>query len=177
MKMSAGILFLVILTLTLAFAGDDEDSQWGSVGGKFSEHDRLSDNDFDDRDSIKNMQFKDNAQVFSEGTVGQDKKSFSGGQRSEGRLFKLQFHDENKKYLKKRLDETCDISNREKSQLLECFVKNYKNEGLLKDGADDASVDFLIGLAGNETMSMREKDKAIQEHFDSPQGKPLAEQK
>jgi hypothetical protein len=168
MKMSAGILFFVILTLTLAFAGDGEDFQWGSVGGKFREHDRLSDNDFDNRDSIEGTQFKDNAQAFSEGTVGHDKKSFSGGQRSASRLFDLQVREENKKYLKKRLDETCDISEREKGQLLECFEGHYENEGLLKDGADDASVDFLVGLAGNETMSMSEKEKAIKEHFNTP---------
>ncbi len=171
-KVNYAMIFILLFAMnpSLGYSGYGDSSERGISKGDFNDNAEMIGNRFGTKPGIQGSRFVENAQVFSMQENDQGPGMFGGEKASHGKLFKRQLREENKKYLKKRIDEVCDtISDREKDRLITVFIAYSHDRGSFEDIENDAHVDFLIGLARDETKAFDEKEKEIETHFKGAQ--------
>ncbi len=161
----ATVLIIAMSILDVpASAGYMERSEWGNEGTGFNSEKAVDKVSFGNKGELTDKKFGSDADGFSASDVD-DVGAFHKARSLTTRMFMQQTRSDNKKYLKKKLDDRGVLSERDKRYLIKCFDKYYDEGEVLRDGEDKESVEIFLKVAHDDSMDLRAKKDALERYF------------
>ncbi|MBN1494087.1 MAG: hypothetical protein JW938_08060 [Candidatus Omnitrophica bacterium] len=161
-------LFLCCVVLLMVVSASDarygDTSKWGTKSGDFSADKDMDNADFENKEGLRNQGFDDTSGKF-EGDDKADTSGFRSISMNTRKKFAIQVRTENKKILKKKLDELSVLDEREKRNLVDCFDKYQAGRASLADGEEPESVEMFVRIAKDDSQNLRQKTDSIREYF------------
>ncbi len=157
---------VILLTLIFSYGGMDGFAVQGNTG-VFHSRQKEKVKNFQEQQHKERRTFRESLEGKSLEEKKQALKDFLKSQRTGKQEFREKMHEENKAFLRERLEKNKKLTEAEKAELINFFEEQYQENVLFRQGKASEQIAFFEKITSDSNLTLQQKRSAIKDYLDA----------